>query len=147
MPTQYTRAEAAGVLQISLSTLDRKVARGELPIAKEPFGARERIYVLLEDSPPLSPTDDTTDDSPGNTTDDSIDPYVTILEAQVKTLQDLADYRQELLKEADLRLQMVLNSLGTAHNAIDALTRALPAPDPLPEKAKRAWSWLTWWKR
>ena len=52
MPTQYTRADAARLLKISISTLDRKIARGELETVTEPFGARERIFVLLEDPPP-----------------------------------------------------------------------------------------------
>ena len=52
MPTQYTRADAARLLKISISTLDRKIARGELETVTEPFGARERIFVLLEDPAP-----------------------------------------------------------------------------------------------
>ena len=152
MPTQYTRADAARLLKISISTLDRKIARGELETVTEPFGARERVYVLLEDPPPQADnpgntTEITTGNTTGNTTEDIIAPYVRILEDRLQSAQDLAEYRHQLLTEADARLQMVLHSLGTAHTTIEALTRSLPAPEPPPAKAKRTRGWLAWWKR
>ena len=142
MRTRYTRFDAADFLKISVSTLDRMIKRGELEIVTEPFGARERIFVLLEDPPPADNPEITT----GNTTDDIIAPYVRILEDRLQSSQDLAAYRQQLLTEADARLQLVLHSLGTAHSTIEALTRALPPPEPPPAQAKSTWGWLTWWK-
>ena len=138
MRTRYTRFDAADFLKISVSTLDRMIKRGELEIVTEPFGARERIFVLLEDPPPADNPEITT----GNTTGDIIAPYVRILEDRLQSSQDLAAYRQQLLTEADARLQLVLHSLGTAHSTIEALTRALPPP----AQAKSTWGWLTWWK-
>ncbi|MYC37599.1 MAG: hypothetical protein F4X66_11930 [Chloroflexi bacterium] len=47
-----TKAEACRELAVSLSTLDRRIASGEIPARREPRGRRHRVYVMLEDDPP-----------------------------------------------------------------------------------------------
>ena len=42
-----TKAEACQELGISLSTLDRRIASGEIEVRREPRGRRHRIYVIL----------------------------------------------------------------------------------------------------
>lgn len=40
---------------VSISTIERRIERGQLAIEKEPYGIRERVWVLLdEDSAALS---------------------------------------------------------------------------------------------
>ena len=47
-----TKAEACRELRVSLSTLNRRVAAGEVPAKREPRGRRHRVYVMLDDDPP-----------------------------------------------------------------------------------------------
>ena len=47
-----TKAEACRELAVSLSTLDRRVASGEIPARREPRGRRHRVYVMLDDDLP-----------------------------------------------------------------------------------------------
>ena len=49
---QLTKAEACRELAVSLSTLDRRIASGEIEVRREPHGRRHRIYVVLDDDPP-----------------------------------------------------------------------------------------------
>lgn len=47
-----TKAEAFRELAVSLSTLDRRIASGEIHTKREPHGRRHRVYVLLDDDLP-----------------------------------------------------------------------------------------------
>ena len=47
-----TKAEACRELRLSLSTLNRRIAAGEVPVRREPRGRRHRVYVILDDDPP-----------------------------------------------------------------------------------------------
>ena len=47
-----TKAEACRELGVSLSTLNRRIAAGEVPVRREPRGRRHRVYVMLDDDPP-----------------------------------------------------------------------------------------------
>ena len=47
-----TKAEACRELGLSLSTLDRRIASGDLQAKREPHGQRHRVYVVLDDDPP-----------------------------------------------------------------------------------------------
>ena len=47
-----TKAEVYRELAVSLSTLDRRIASGEVPTRREPRGRRHRVYVMLDDDPP-----------------------------------------------------------------------------------------------
>ena len=47
-----TKAEACRELRLSLSTLNRRIAAGEVPVRREPRGRRHRVYVMLDDDPP-----------------------------------------------------------------------------------------------
>ena len=47
-----TKAEACRELRLSLSTLNRRIAAGEVAVKREPRGRRHRLYVMLDDDPP-----------------------------------------------------------------------------------------------
>ena len=49
-----TKAEACRELRLSLSTLNRRIAAGEMPVRREPRGQRHRVYVMLDDDPPVN---------------------------------------------------------------------------------------------
>ncbi len=48
---QLTKAEACRELAVSLSTLDRRIASGEIEVRLEQHGRRHRVYVMLDDDP------------------------------------------------------------------------------------------------
>ncbi len=52
-----TKAEACWELAVSLSTLDRRIASGELSAIREPYGRRHRVYVMLDEDPPENGAD------------------------------------------------------------------------------------------
>lgn len=45
---QLTKAEACRELAVSLSTLDRRIALGEIEVRREKHGRRHRVYVVME---------------------------------------------------------------------------------------------------
>ena len=49
---QLTKAEACRELAVSLSTLDRWIASGEIQVRREQRGRRHRVYVMLDDDLP-----------------------------------------------------------------------------------------------
>ena len=51
---RLTKAEACEELKVSLSTLNRRIAAGEVAVHREPKGQRHRVYVMLDDDPPAS---------------------------------------------------------------------------------------------
>jgi len=53
-----SKAEACRELGLSLSTLDRRIAAGDLRARREPHGRRHRVYVMLEDEPPGNDSND-----------------------------------------------------------------------------------------
>ena len=48
---QLTKAEACRELAVSLSTLDRRIASGDIEVRREQHGRRHRVYVMLDDDP------------------------------------------------------------------------------------------------
>ena len=140
--TRLTRQAAAERLQISESTLDRMIRRGDLPTEKETHGSRYKIWVLLDESSEQS--DDGTDaDSAENhaysreapadkpeysphRVDYADDHELTTLRTEVRNLRELADYRGELLKDAAWRYQELLQQLKLSQETSAMLARALP---------------------
>ena len=47
-----TKAEACRELRLSLSTLNRRIAAGEVAVRREPRGRRHRVYVMMDGDPP-----------------------------------------------------------------------------------------------
>ena len=47
-----TKAEACRELRLSLSTLNRRIAAGEVVVKREQRGRRHRVYVMLDDDLP-----------------------------------------------------------------------------------------------
>ena len=53
-----TKAEACEELGISLSTLDRRIASGEIQVRRKSRGQRHRVYVVMEGGPAEDQLDD-----------------------------------------------------------------------------------------
>ena len=52
-----TKAEACRELAMSLSTLDRRIASGEIKVKREQLGRRHRVYVVLNENLPENSVD------------------------------------------------------------------------------------------
>ena len=86
-----TKAEACRELRLSLSTLNRRIAAGEVPVKREPRGRRHRVYVMLDDDPPGS--GDEVDS--GGTALAMAQERIRGLEAQVELLQGQLDQERQ----------------------------------------------------
>ena len=147
MATRVSRTEAARHLGVSISTIDRQIQRGQLSIEKEPYGIRERIWVLLDENSVAdlaanSPV--TAGATAVGSLGDTTAGYVRTLEHQMQSLQELADYRQKELQESELRFQQVLSNLTIAQQTIERMSRALPAPEESGTESRRSRSWWPW---
>ena len=147
MVTRVSRTEAARHFGVSISTIDSQIQRGQLPIEKEPYGIRERIWVLLDENSVADSTANApvtagafAEGRPGDTTAN----YVMTLEHQMQSLQEVADYRQNELRESELRFQQVLSNLTIAQQTIERMSRALPAPEESGSEPRRSRRWWPW---
>ena len=86
-----TKAEACRELRLSLSTLNRRIAAGEVPVRREPRGRRHRVYVILDDDPPV----DIMGSDSGETALVAAQEKIQDLEAQVELLQGQLELEQE----------------------------------------------------
>ena len=79
-----TKAEACRELRLSLSTLNRRISAGEVPVRREPRGRRHRVYVMLDDDPPGS-----------SKVTDSAQAQIRGLEEQVELLQGQLEWERQ----------------------------------------------------
>ena len=134
---RVTRNEAAAKLNVSKSTLDRMIKKGELDTETEQHGHRHTVWVLMDDV-----VEDTTEDFTENTNGhfpassehirDDTGAENLALQAEVTGLRELVDLYRERLTDADWRYHEVLEQLKT-------MTKALPTAEPAGPKAK--WRW------
>ena len=110
---------------ISSSTLERRIKSGEVQVEIEHDGGRRRVWVMADDNQGDLP--------PGIQNGTSDDNQVAILNIQLKAALDLAEYRGELLREAEARFSQVMRQL-------DTVTKMLPAPAPV-VKRRSWWPW------
>ena len=82
-----TKAEACRELGVSLSTLDRRIASGELQVRQEEHKRRHRVYVMLDDSP--------MENSEDGQSQDTARERIRRLEEQVELLKSQLDLERE----------------------------------------------------
>ena len=136
---RLSKLDAAKELEVSPTTIDRMIGRGELQTEQEPRGSRYKVWVILPDGEPGSPSEEPRDspggqsgDGPLPTMDESTMEELIRLRLQVKNIEDLATYRAELLNEAGRREQLILEQLAASQRNLEAVTLALnPGPAPL----------------
>ena len=137
MTQRVTKLEAAAILDVSASTIDRMIKRGELATEQEPHGNRHKVWVLIDHDAP--------GDQPGDGSHDLLgEESVTVLMERVRGLEGLVTYQRDQIKDADWRYQQLMEQLSASQKNVESLTRALPAPLVVPEeeaKAKRSWWW------
>ena len=86
-----TKGEACQELRLSLSTLNRRIAAGEVPVRREPRGRRHRVYVMLDDDPPGKGINA----GPDDTALAAAGERIRGLEAQVAFLQEQLEQEQQ----------------------------------------------------
>ena len=95
-----TKAEACRELAVSLSTLDRRIASGELLTRREPRGRRHRVYVMLEDDP--TEFGDVADSTPA------------VAQERIRGLEEQLAFLQEQLEWERQRNAELVNDLKAA---------------------------------
>ena len=141
MTQRLSKMEAAARLDVSASTIDRMIQKGELQTEKEPHGTRHRIWVVMNDeetdksvNSPREASDPSPDDSPdasgeemSDWSDASGEVEVAVLRERVKNLEELADYHRELLRDSEWRYQQAMEQLSASQRTMETLTKSLPA--------------------
>ena len=160
---RVTRQEAATRLHVSAATIDRMVKRGDLHTEQEPQGSRYRVWVLLDEDTVTTPANNgvhTGDETVNMTADTPADRAETseetgangvytngdtlaILRNENDRLRELADYRDNLLKDSEWRYHELLQQLTLSQESNLALIRSLPAAitetaPPAPEPPETA---------
>ena len=148
MVQRLSKLEAARVLQVHHSTIDRMIQRGELQVEREGDGRRAKIWVLLdgasESSPvgqsagsPYSPNGQPLSSSPappgpsgssppaasGPHADEPAEVELSALKERVKGLENLAEYNRQQLTDADWRYQQLLEQLSASQRISENLSR------------------------
>ena len=97
---RLSKLEAAKALEVSPTTVDRMIARGELQTDREPRGTRYKVWVLLPDDESVTPSGEPVEqsedepgdkswDAPSVTRDESDIEELIRLRLQVKNIEDL----------------------------------------------------------
>ena len=133
---RYTKKEAAAKLGISDSTIDRRISDGTLNVEREYHGKTHRVWVVLEDDgvtdgvdasipDEVDAVDEVLDAPPDESASSESSTELAVLREQLRNAQELADYRGNLLVEADARAQMLIGLLRQTQEANTNLTAAL----------------------
>ena len=153
MAHRLTKMEAATRLDVSASTIDRMIRKGELQTEREPHGSRHRIWVVMDDdgtdnsvnsSPetsglPYDHSPDTSNNGRLDTSELSGEVELAVLRERVNSLEELANYHRDLLKDSEWRYQQAMEQLGASHRTVESLTKALPAAQDSDTSHRRSW--------
>lgn len=111
-----TKVQACRELDVSLSTLDRRIAAGELLTQRETHGRRHRLYVVLDDSTAVDQADA-----------DRAKMALAVAQERARCLEDQVAFLRGQLELEQRRSAELLKDLR--------LERA---------KGRRSW-WRRWW--
>ena len=130
MVQRLSKLEAARVLQVHHSTVDRMIQRGELNVEREGDGRRSKVWVLLDDPPADSPNDasegsldgassSSLDSSNGSSpiiagqpNDVAADVEVAALRERVMNLENLVEHQRKDIADGDWRYQQLKVALA-----------------------------------
>ena len=106
---QLTKAEACRELAVSLSTLDRRIASGDIQVRREPHGSRHRVYVMLDADLPENGVDARSQGTLLDVAQERIrglDEQVALLQGQLEQERNVAleeVYRKERVERDRMR--------------------------------------------
>ena len=114
------KSDACQLLNVSLSILNRRIAEGQLEVARVRQGQIHRVFVLL-------PADTALPGAPEEAEPDG-GTELAVAQERIRNLEDLVTLDREWLDLADARIQQVI--------------QVLPAPTPPAAPPERR----PWWK-
>ena len=97
---RVTKSEACQILGVSLSTLDRRIAEGQLEVERVQQGQVNRVFVLLPGDMP--------EDRP------ETEREMAVAQERIRNLEELVALEREWRQTAETRLQEVLRALPRA---------------------------------
>ena len=128
---RVTKPEACQILQVSLSTLNRRIAEGQLEVERVRQGQAHRIFVLL-------PADTDRPVAPDEAGPDA-GTQLAVAQERIKNLEDMVKLQKEWLDLSESRVQQLLRSLPEPTSPV-----APPAPPPPTPLAARRPLWKFW---
>ena len=158
MTRKVSKLDASRILEVSPSTIDRRIERGELQVEHEPRGNNYKVWVLLNDQvdalagdgPAAESGGESAAEVPGiagvagappNTSAESTE--IRLLKQEVLHLQELAELRKEALNESEKRFHELLEGFNASQRTVETLTRALnPGPETTVATPRRQ----SWWR-
>ena len=111
-----SKAEACRDLAVSLSTLDRRIASGELLTRQEPRRRRHRVYVMLDDEPPEN----------------------------AKVSKPMLAVAQERIRGLEVRVAFLQEQIELERQHSAELVNQLKAGQTSPAQERRSPWWLFW---
>ena len=116
---QMTKAEACRELAVSLSTLDRRIASGEIEVRREPRGRRHRVYVMLDDGLPSDA--------------EAADSVLTVAQERIRGLEE--------------QVSSLETELQAKRDRYDGLLEEVKAREFLCPLQERRRTWWRFWQR
>ena len=101
-----TKSQACRELDVSLSTLDRRIATGELLTQREHHGRRHRLYVILDDRVTVDQADA-----------DRVKTALAVAQERVRCLEEQVACLRELLELEQRRSAELLEDLRSERAA------------------------------
>ena len=155
MAQKVSKLDAARILAVSPSTIDRRIERGELEIEHEPRGNSYKVWVLLDDAavaqaddrPAAGPSGEAAAEvvgvagAPSNAVEESTE--IRLLKQENQHLKELAEVRKDALNESEKRFHELLEGFNASQRTVETLTRALnPGPETTVATPRRQ----RWWR-
>ena len=158
MAQKVSKLDAARILEVSPSTIDRRIERGELEIEHEPRGNSYKVWVLLDDAtvaqadaePAAEPGGEAAAQvlraigvagAPPNAAAESTE--IRLLKQENEHLKELAEFRKVALTESETRFRELLDGFNASQRTVETLTRAL---NPAPETTVAIPPRRSWWR-
>ena len=107
-----TKAEACRELGLSLATLDRRIAAGELQAKREPHGRRHRVYVMVDDEPPSK-----------SAAVDSSETALAVAQERIRGLEAQVALLQEQLEQERQRNAELVNNVKVGMHPCEKAVR------------------------
>ena len=162
MVQRVSKLDASRILEVSPSTIDRRIERGELQVEHEARGSSYKVWVLLDDAADDLAGDGASAEAPdgvgapsGASAENSVAPpsdtvllvELTTLRERAKNFEELSEFYKAQLNDANYRYHEVLQNLSTSQQTVDRLTKALNPGSDGAVLTKSRWHWWPFRRR
>ena len=124
---RVTKSDACRLLQVSLSTLNRRIVEGQLAVERVQQGHVHRVFVLMPADPAMPEAQEDAEPDEGT--------RLAVAQERIRNLEEMVTLQRGWLDLSESRVQQLL--------------RALPEPTPpatlppAPPASRRPW-WKLW---